>query len=152
MSGRSSERPQRPRFHKAYSFGLVTGAFFLLSWLGQFCSKWWWYATRRSSTARRLPGRIFCPSSSLRRSRTGQSEFLQLVWQAAGLALFYFWGSSQSKESDDRLEAKIDALLRDRNIDPIQFEYEEEDKLGGPAKNGGSQQSDGQRHEKAHST
>jgi ascorbate-specific PTS system EIIC-type component UlaA len=36
MSGRSSERPQRPRFHKAYSFGLVTGAFFLLSWLGQF--------------------------------------------------------------------------------------------------------------------
>ena len=85
-----------------------------------------------------------------------QSEFLQLVWQAAGLALFYFWGSLQSKESDDRLDAKIDALLRDRNIDPIQFEYEEEDKLGGPAKNGESEQSAGQRRtkadEKAHST
>ena len=47
-----------------------------------------------------------------------QSEFLQLVWQAAGLALFYYWGSSQSRESDDRMEAKIDALLRDRGIDP----------------------------------
>jgi len=47
-----------------------------------------------------------------------QSEFLQLVWQAAGLALFYFWGSSQSKEGDERLEAKIDLLLRDRGIDP----------------------------------
>jgi hypothetical protein len=67
-----------------------------------------------------------------------QSEFLQLVWQAAGLALFYFWGSSQSKESDDRLEAKIDALLKERGIDPMQFEYEEEDKAEG-------QQSGGQR-------
>jgi hypothetical protein len=47
-----------------------------------------------------------------------QSEFLQLVWQAAGLALFYHWGSSQSRESDERIEAKIDALLRDRNLDP----------------------------------
>lgn len=46
-----------------------------------------------------------------------QSEFLQLIWQAAGLALFLFWGSSQSKESDERLEAKVDALLRERGID-----------------------------------
>jgi hypothetical protein len=151
MSGRSSERPQRPRFHKAYSFGLVTGAFFLLSWLGQFLFQMVVVRNEAEQHGQAFAWSDFCPSSSLRRSRTGQSEFLQLVWQAAGLALFYFWGSSQSKESDDRLEAKIDALLRDRNIDPIQFEYEEEDKLGGPAKNGGSQQS-GQRHEKAHST
>ena len=25
----------RPRFHRAFSFGLITGALFLLSWLGQ---------------------------------------------------------------------------------------------------------------------
>jgi hypothetical protein len=47
-----------------------------------------------------------------------QSEFLQLLWQAGGLAFLYFWGSSQSKESDDRMERKLDALLRDRNLDP----------------------------------
>ena len=46
-----------------------------------------------------------------------QSEFLQLVWQAVGLALLLFWGSSQSKESDERIEAKLDALLRDRGLD-----------------------------------
>ena len=46
-----------------------------------------------------------------------QSEFLQLIWQAAGLALLLFWGSSQSKESDERIEAKIDALLEERGID-----------------------------------
>jgi hypothetical protein len=35
-----------------------------------------------------------------------QSEFLQLVSQAVGLALFFFWGSSQSKEGNERIEAK----------------------------------------------
>ena len=47
-----------------------------------------------------------------------QSEFLQLCWQAVGLALLLYWGSSQSRESEDRLEAKIDALLKERGIDP----------------------------------
>lgn len=47
-----------------------------------------------------------------------QSEFLQLVWQAVGLAIFYYWGSSQSRESDERIEAKVDALLRERSLDP----------------------------------
>jgi hypothetical protein len=36
--------------------------------------------------------------------------------------LFYFWGSSQSKESDDRLEAKIDRLLTEQHIDPADFD------------------------------
>ncbi|WP_449385060.1 DUF6766 family protein [Cellulomonas soli] len=55
-----------------------------------------------------------------------QSEFLQLVWQAAGLALFCFWGSSQSREGDARLEAKVDRLLRNQGVDPAQFEYQEQ--------------------------
>ncbi len=41
-----------------------------------------------------------------------QSEFLQLIWQVVGLAFFLYVGSPSSKENDDRLEAKIDALLR----------------------------------------
>jgi hypothetical protein len=41
-----------------------------------------------------------------------QSEFLQLIWQVAGLSFLYFVGSSQSKESDDRKEEKIDYILR----------------------------------------
>jgi hypothetical protein len=145
MSGGSSERPQRPRFHKAYSFGLVTGAFFLLSWLGQFLFQMVVVRNDAEDHGQPFTWSDFLPQFFSSTLENWQSEFLQLVWQAAGLALFYFWGSSQSKESDDRLEAKIDALLRDRNIDPIQFEYEEEDKLGGPAKSSESQQSDAQR-------
>ncbi|HEY0115470.1 MAG TPA: DUF6766 family protein [Allosphingosinicella sp.] len=41
-----------------------------------------------------------------------QSEFLQLLWQVVGLAYFLYVGSPSSKENDDRVEAKIDALLR----------------------------------------
>jgi hypothetical protein len=41
-----------------------------------------------------------------------QSEFLQLMWQVAGLSILWYIGSSQSKESDDRLEEKIDLLIQ----------------------------------------
>jgi hypothetical protein len=33
-----------------------------------------------------------------------------------GLA-FLFWGSSQSKESDERIEAKLDRLIEERGMD-----------------------------------
>ena len=58
-----------------------------------------------------------------------QSEFLQLVWQAMGLAILLFWGSSQSKESDERIEAKIDALLEERGIDHQAINAETNSKL-----------------------
>ena len=41
-----------------------------------------------------------------------QSEFLQLMWQVCGLAYFLYLGSPASKENDDRVEVKIDAILR----------------------------------------
>jgi hypothetical protein len=60
-----------------------------------------------------------------------QSEFLQLLWQVGGLAFLLHVGSPQSKEGDDRMEAKIDAILLavepkkgDELIDEIDREYE----------------------------
>lgn len=59
-----------------------------------------------------------------------QSEFLQLLWQIGGLAYLFYVGSPQSKEGDDRVEAKIDEALRllnpdraDKIIDAIDKEY-----------------------------
>jgi hypothetical protein len=45
-----------------------------------------------------------------------QSEFLQLIWQVAGLAFLLQVGSPQSKEGDDRKEVKLDAILE--AVDP----------------------------------
>lgn len=44
-----------------------------------------------------------------------QSEFLQLIWQVAGLAFLWYAGSPQSKEGDDRKEAKLDFIIRQLN-------------------------------------
>jgi hypothetical protein len=41
-----------------------------------------------------------------------QSEFLQLLWQVGGLAFFLYPGSPQSREGEERKEAKLDAVLR----------------------------------------
>lgn len=35
-----------------------------------------------------------------------------MLWQVLGLAYFLYIGSPSSKENDDRLEAKIDELMR----------------------------------------
>ena len=45
-----------------------------------------------------------------------QSEFLQLIWQVAGLAFLWYAGSPQSKEGDDRKEEKLDFIIR--QLDP----------------------------------
>ena len=41
-----------------------------------------------------------------------QSEFLQLIWQVAGLAYLWHVGSPQSKEGDERKEEKLDKILQ----------------------------------------
>lgn len=40
-----------------------------------------------------------------------QSEFLQLIWQVAGLSFLFYVGSPQSKEGDERKEEKLDYII-----------------------------------------
>lgn len=115
----------RPRFFTAYSFALVTGAFFLLSWVGQFVFQLIEVRNEAAEHGTAFDWIQFWPQFLASTFENWQSEFLQLVWQAAGLAFFYFWGSSQSREGEDRMEAKLDRLLRERGIDPAEFELAE---------------------------
>jgi hypothetical protein len=41
-----------------------------------------------------------------------QSEFLQLMWQVAGLSILLYVGSPTSKEGDERKEAKLDYIIQ----------------------------------------
>lgn len=126
MTRKPDGPPQRPPFFTAYSFGIVTGGLFLLSWIGQF---WFQLVEQRNDAAEHgqtFAWEQFWPAFAASTLENWQSEFLQLVWQAAGLALFFFWGSSQSKEGDERLEAKVDRLLTLQGVDPAQFEWREE--------------------------
>jgi len=111
----------RPKFHRAYSFGLITAGLFLFSWVGQFIAQVAVETNEAHQHGEAFAWGEFWPQFFASTFENWQSEFLQLFWQALGLALFYFWGSSQSKEGDERLEHKIDLLLRDKGIDPAKL-------------------------------
>lgn len=120
----ADEVESRPRFRRAYSFGIVTGAFFLVSWLGQFVFQAIEVRNQAAEHGSSFTWAEFLPQFLSSTFENWQSEFLQLVWQAAGLMLFYFWGSSQSREGEERVESKIDALLQERGIDPTKIDRE----------------------------
>jgi len=109
---------EKPRFSKAYGFAIVTGLFFLLSWAGQFIAQVITERNEAEQHGQSFEWADFFPQFFASTFENWQSEFLQLVWQAAGLALLFYWGSSQSKESDERIEAKLDRLLEERGVDP----------------------------------
>jgi hypothetical protein len=103
---------QKPGPLKAYSFFWVTAGLFLLSWSGQFISQL--YVTMNEALQHSVPFEFseFFVQFLASTFENWQSEFLQLCWQALGLAVLLHWGSSQSRESDDRLEAKVDEILK----------------------------------------
>jgi hypothetical protein len=115
---RANSRRGRPAFTKAYGFGLVTAVLFLLSWTGQFLAQLMAVRTENAEHGRPFEWPDFLAQFFASTFENWQSEFLQLLWQAAGLTLLLFWGSSQSRESNERIEVKIDRLLEEKGIDP----------------------------------
>ncbi|EWC63179.1 hypothetical protein UO65_1393 [Actinokineospora spheciospongiae] len=128
----ATHRAIRPPFRKAYSFALITAALFLLSWVGQFVMQMIEVANDAEEHGAVFTWAEFLPQFFSSTFENWQSEFLQLVWQAMGLALLYHWGSSQSREGGDRVEAKLDALLADRGIDATAIDLEIARRAGAP--------------------
>jgi hypothetical protein len=114
-----------------YGFLWVTGALFLITLSGHWLFGWLAYVQEQQAHGE--PVEIAGYTIQMLRDtlENWQSEFLQLVWQVAGLAMLLHVGSPQSKEGDDRMEAKIDAILLaveprkgDRLLEEIDKEYE----------------------------
>jgi hypothetical protein len=105
---------------KNYGFAWVTGGFFLVSLVGHWVFGWFAYVSQQE--AHHLPVQLSGWLVEMGRDtlENWQSEFLQLIWQVAGLALLLHVGSPQSKEGDDRMEAKLDAIIR--RIEPEKAE------------------------------
>jgi hypothetical protein len=97
---------------KRYAYGWITLGFFLVS-AGLHWMFGWWAFTDEASQHGQVPQfSQFAVEAARDTFENWQSEFLQLLWQVLGLAYFLYVGSPSSKENDDRLEAKLDALLR----------------------------------------
>jgi len=105
---------------KAYGYAWITLILFLLSVSGHWLFGWMSYADEQQ--LHNAPPLVATTWFEMLRDtfENWQSEFLQLLWQVGGLALFLYAGSPQSKEGDDRKEAKLDAILR--RIDPVNGE------------------------------
>ena len=101
----------RKRYVKGYAYGLLT----LLFFLGSLALHWWFgwhaYANEAADHGQSPELNEYLVEVSRQTFENWQSEFLQLLWQVVGLAYFLWLGSPSSHENDDRLEAKVDALL-----------------------------------------
>lgn len=101
---------------KKFGFAWVTLGFLLFSIVGHWLFGWLAYVDEQQ--ANELPIEVAGYVIEMLRDtlENWQSEFLQLLWQVVGLTLLLYVGSPQSKESEDRAEAMIEAVLK--SVDP----------------------------------
>jgi len=95
-----------------YSYAWITILFFLVSLVLHWYFGWHAYRDEARAHGQTPELAAFAIEAARDTFENWQSEFLQLIWQVVGLAYFLYLGSPSSKENDDRLEAKIDELLR----------------------------------------
>jgi hypothetical protein len=111
-----------------YGFVWVTGGFFVITLVGHWLFGWFAYVNEQSAHNQPIELGGYAIEMMRDTLENWQSEFLQLVWQVAGLAMLLHIGSPQSKEGDDRMEAKLDAILlavQPRKADKVISEIDE---------------------------
>ena len=96
---------------KKYAYAWITLGFFTISILLHWIFGWFAFVEEQSSHGQAAELSPYLIEMGRDTFENWQSEFLQLLWQVVGLAYFLYVGSPSSKENDDRVEAKIDAIL-----------------------------------------
>lgn len=94
-----------------YSFLWVTTILFLGSIIGHWIFAWHAFVDEQTEHGQPVEMSEYLVEVSRDTLENWQSEFLQLIWQVAGLAFLFYLGSPQSKEGDDRKEEKLDKIL-----------------------------------------
>jgi hypothetical protein len=103
-----------------YGYLWVTLFLFLVSLIGHWVAGWYEYKQEQQEHHQPVETKGYLIQLTRGTLENWQSEFLQLIWQVAGLSYLWYVGSPQSKECDDRKEEKLDAILR--AISPAQAE------------------------------
>ena len=99
---------------------------FLISWIAQLFVEWQVYADDQAEhgSSAVFWSANFWETFWQSTLENWQSEFLQLATFAIAAAYLVFKGSSESPDSSERIEHKLDALLRLRGLDPSELESE----------------------------
>ena len=97
---------------KKYGYIYITGLLFIVSVVLHWVFAWSAYKNEQQEKGQQPNQKEYVIETMRDTMENWQSEFLQLIWQVAGLAFLYFIASPQSKEGDERKEDKIDYLIR----------------------------------------
>jgi hypothetical protein len=105
---------------KKYGFAWVTIGFLVLSIIGHWLFGWFAYVDQQHALGATVEVGGYTIEMLRDTFENWQSEFLQLLWQVAGLTLLLYVGSPQSKESEDRTEEMLKEIIR--KVDPTDAE------------------------------
>jgi hypothetical protein len=102
----------RRKMRFKYGYIWVTLALFVFSLIGHWVFAWFDYVKEQEAHAQPIEMSEYFVKTMEATLENWQSEFLQLMWQVGGLMFLFAVGSPHSKESSDRVEEKIDWLMR----------------------------------------
>jgi hypothetical protein len=101
---------------KKYGFAWVTLGFLAVSLVGHWVFGWFAFVDEQTDIGAPISTGAYVIEMLRDTFENWQSEFLQLLWQVVGLTILLYVGSPQSKESEDRTEEMLKAILR--SVDP----------------------------------
>lgn len=112
METRVSQHKPQDTIWSKYGYLWATLALFLVSLAGHWLFAWYAFVAEQSQQGQSAEVSAYVIETMRDTLENWQSEFLQLIWQVSGLALLYHIGSPQSKDGNDRLEEKVDLILK----------------------------------------
>ena len=95
-----------------YGYLWFTLGLFLVSFAGHWIFAWFAFVSEQAAHGETAAAGEFVIQTARDTLENWQSEFLQLIWQVSGLAILFHIGSPQSKDGTDRLEEKVDLILK----------------------------------------
>ena len=97
---------------RKYAYAWITLGFFVISFGLHWTFGWFAFVDEAREHGQQPEFSDYLVEMGRDTFENWQSEFLQLLWQVVGLAYFLYIGSPSSKENDDRVECKIDELMK----------------------------------------
>ena len=104
--------------------GILFVSLFLVSWIAQLYFEWNVYAdvAHDHGSTPVFWSADFWQAFGQSTLEEWQSEFLPIATFTIATAYLVYSGSSESPDGEERLEAKLDALLERQGIDPFEIE------------------------------